>query len=256
MTHSREASPCWLNPESQTIEFPDVELAMQEPDGLLAVGGALTPEWLLHAYRHGIFPWYGPGQPILWWAPNPRLVLFPGQLHVSRSLARVIKKGNFSVTLDEAFTEVITACAATRPGQSGTWITPEMHAAYVRLHRDGYAHSAECWYQGQLAGGLYGVAIGGIFFGESMFTCMTDASKVAFVVLVRQLERWGFRLIDCQVHTDHLASLGASTLPRPVFTSILEQECLKPGTVQRWVLDEDVSPLSPRSGVHSGHFQV
>jgi leucyl/phenylalanyl-tRNA--protein transferase len=256
MTHNREVSPCWLDPEKQTIEFPDVELAMQEPDGLLAVGGALSQEWLLHAYRRGIFPWYGPGQPILWWAPDPRLVLFPGRLHVSRSLAKVIRKGQYTVTLDKAFTEVITACAASRPGQSGTWITPEMHAAYVKLHHNGYAHSAECWYQGELAGGLYGVALGGIFFGESMFARMTDASKVAFVTLLRQLERWGFALIDCQVHTDHLASLGASAIPRQVFTAILEQQCQASCAPRRWVLDEDLSVLSPTSGVHSSNFQV
>ena len=244
MTHNREISPCWLDPESREIEFPDVELALQEPDGLLAVGGALSREWLLHAYRRGIFPWYGPGQPVLWWAPDPRLVLYPEQLHVSRSLARVIKKGNYTVTLDKVFTEVITACAATRPGQSGTWITPEMHAAYVGLHHDGYAHSAECWYQGRLAGGLYGVAIGGIFFGESMFARETDASKVAFVALVRQLHRWGFRLIDCQVHTDHLASLGATAIPRQAFTAILDRECHTSYAPRRWVLDEDLSLLS------------
>jgi leucyl/phenylalanyl-tRNA--protein transferase len=245
MTHNREISPCWLDPESQEIEFPDVELAMQEPNGLLAVGGALTREWLLHAYRRGIFPWYGPGQPVLWWAPDPRLVLYPEQLHVSRSLARVIKKGRYTVTLDTAFTEVITACAAARPGQSGTWITPEMHAAYVSLHHDGHAHSAECWYQGRLAGGLYGVSIGGIFFGESMFARETDASKVAFVSLVRQLGRWGFRLIDCQVHTDHLASLGATAIPRQTFTAILDRECQTPCTIRHWVLDGDLSLLSP-----------
>jgi leucyl/phenylalanyl-tRNA--protein transferase len=245
MTHNREASPCWLDPEGPLPEFPDVELAMQEPDGLLAVGGALSPEWLLQAYRHGVFPWYGPGQPILWWAPDPRLVLYPEQLHVSRSLAKVIRKGRYTVTLDAAFNEVIAACAAPRPGQSGTWITPEMHQAYVRFHHDGYAHSAECWYQGELVGGLYGVAIGGIFFGESMFARATDASKVAFVALVRQLARWGFGLIDCQVHTDHLASLGAKAIPRRVFSAILERECHTPGTVRQWMFDEDILPLSP-----------
>ena len=245
MTHNREASPCWLDPESPAPEFPDVELAMQEPDGLLAVGGALSTEWLLQAYRHGIFPWYGPGQPILWWAPDPRLVLYPDQLHVSRSLAKVIRKGRYTVTLDAAFNEVVAACAAPRPGQSGTWITPEMHEAYVRFHHEGYAHSAECWYQGELVGGLYGVAIGGIFFGESMFARATDASKVAFVALVRQLARWGFGLVDCQVHTDHLARLGATAIPRRVFTATLEQESHTPGTVRHWMFDEDILLLSP-----------
>lgn len=245
MTHNREASPCWLDPESPEIEFPDVELAMQEPDGLLAVGGALSSEWLLQAYRRGIFPWYGPGQPILWWAPDPRLVLYPEQLHVSRSLAKVIRKGRYTVTLDTAFSEVVTACAEPRPGQSGTWITPEMCEAYVRFHHQGYAHSVECWHGGQLAGGLYGVAIGGIFFGESMFARTTDASKVAFVALVRQLARWEFGLIDCQVHTDHLASLGAAAIPRQAFTAILERECHTRDTARHWLFDEDILLLSP-----------
>ncbi|MGB5177226.1 MAG: leucyl/phenylalanyl-tRNA--protein transferase [Gammaproteobacteria bacterium] len=245
MTHNHQASPRWLDPQNPVIEFPDVERAMQDPDGLLAVGGALSTEWLLHAYRRGIFPWYGPGQPILWWAPDPRLVLYPERLHVSRSLARVIRKGIYTVTLDTAFNEVVAACASPRPGQSGTWITPEMHEAYVRFHHEGYAHSAECWHEGQLVGGLYGVAIGGIFFGESMFARATDASKVAFVALVRQLARWGFRLIDCQVHTDHLASLGAVAIPRRVFTAILERECHTPGAVRHWMLDEDILFLSP-----------
>lgn len=245
MAHNREPSPCWLDPESPAAGFPDVELAMQEPDGLLAVGGALTTQWLLQAYRHGIFPWYGPGQPILWWAPDPRLVLHPEQLHVSRSLARVIRKGRYTVTLDMAFGEVIAACAAPRPGQSGTWITPEMHEAYVRFHHEGYAHSAECWLEGQLVGGLYGVAIGGVFFGESMFARASNASKVAFVALVRQLARWGFGLIDCQVHTDHLARLGAEAIPRTAFTAILEQECYMPGIDRHWTFDKDILLLSP-----------
>ena len=245
MTHNREASPRWLDPESPVIEFPDVELAMQDPDGLLAVGGALSTEWLLQAYRRGIFPWYGPGQPILWWAPDPRLVLYPEQLHVSHSLSKLIRKGRYTVTLDEAFSEVVTACAAPRPGQSGTWITPEMREAYVKFHHEGYAHSVECWYEGELVGGLYGVALGGVFFGESMFAHATDASKVAFVALVRQLARWGFWLIDCQVHTDHLASLGAMSIPRQAFTAILEREYRTPGIPRQWMLDEDILLLSP-----------
>jgi len=245
MTHNREASPCWLDPESSTIDFPDVELALHEPDGLLAVGGALSEDWLLHAYRRGIFPWYGPGQPILWWAPDPRLVLSPGQLHVSHSLAKVIRKGCYSVTLDTAFPDVIAACAKPRPGQSGTWITPEMRAAYVNLYQEGYAHSVECWYEGALAGGLYGIAIGRIFFGESMFARRSDASKVAFVALVRQLARWGFQLIDCQVHTGHLASLGATAISRQAFTAILDQECDALSAVQSWVFDGDLPLLPP-----------
>jgi leucyl/phenylalanyl-tRNA--protein transferase len=245
MTHSREASPCWLDPESPTIDFPDVELALNEPDGLLAVGGALSEQWLLQAYRRGIFPWFGPGQPILWWAPDPRLVLSPGQMHVSRSLAKVIRNGRYSVTLDTAFPDVIAACAEPRAGQSGTWITPEMRSAYIKLHHEGYAHSAECWHEGKLAGGLYGVALGRIFFGESMFARRSDASKVAFVALVGQLARWGFRLIDCQVHTGHLASLGARSISRQAFTTILDQECNASNTVQSWGLDGDLPLLPP-----------
>ncbi len=160
------------------------------------------------------------------------------------ALPRVIRKGRYTVTLDTAFSETVTACAAPRPGQSGTWITPEMHEAYVRFHREGHAHSSECWYQGELVGGLYGVAIGGVFFGESMFARASDASKVAFVALVRQLARWGFGLIDCQVHTEHLASLGAETIPRRDFTAILERECYLPDTARHWTLDEDILLLS------------
>lgn len=237
MSRNRSTTPCWLDPDAREIAFPDVELALQEPDGLLAVGGKLSTEWLLHAYRRGIFPWYGSGQPILWWAPDPRLVLFPSMLHVSRSLAKVISKGKFTVTLDAAFADVIKACAGARTSQTGTWITPEMESAYIDLHHAGHAHSVECWCNGKLAGGLYGVAIGNVFFGESMFTEVTDASKAAFVALVRQLERWGFGLIDCQVYTGHLSSLGATTVPRNKFTTILDQECPKSGRLQPWVFD-------------------
>lgn len=237
MTQSRTPTPCWLDPDAAEIVFPDVELALQEPDGLLAVGGQLSTEWILQAYRRGIFPWYGQGQPILWWAPDPRLVLFPGNLHVSRSLKKVIKRARFKVTLDTAFEAVIDACARPRPQQSGTWITPEMRSAYVDLHHAGHAHSAEAWYDDRLVGGLYGIAIGHIFFGESMFTEMSEASKTAFVTLVRQLERWGFTLVDCQVYTQHLASLGAAAIPRKQFTAILDRECWPPGHQQPWELD-------------------
>jgi len=237
MTQSRAPTPCWLDPEALDIVFPDVELALQEPDGLLAVGGKLSTEWILQAYRRGIFPWYGQGQPILWWAPDPRLVLFPENLRVSRSLKKTLKKGLFTVTLDKAFEAVIDACARPRPAQSGTWITPEMRSAYVDLHNAGHAHSVESWYDGTLVGGLYGIAVGHVFFGESMFTEMSDASKAAFVVLVRQLQRWGFTLIDCQVYTQHLASLGAATIPRKEFTAILDRECWPPGHNKPWTFD-------------------
>jgi leucyl/phenylalanyl-tRNA--protein transferase len=240
MTQTQGPAPCWLEPDDPELWFPNVELALQEPDGLLAVGGDLSEDRLLLAYRSGIFPWYGPGQPILWWSPDPRLVLFPGRLRVARSLAKTIRKGTFSITIDQAFDAVISACAEPRPGQAGTWITQEMMAAYRELHAAGYAHSVECWREGKLAGGLYGVAIGRAFFGESMFARTTDASKVAFVGLVRQLSRWGFPLIDCQVHTAHLASLGAEMIPRREFTRILEHACQQPEPNTPWRIDRDI----------------
>ncbi|HSG10133.1 MAG TPA: leucyl/phenylalanyl-tRNA--protein transferase [Gammaproteobacteria bacterium] len=224
MTRNQGPAPYWIDPDSPEIFFPDVETALREPDGLLAVGGDLKPERLLLAYRNGIFPWFGPDQPILWWAPDPRLVLFPEQLKISRSLSRTLRKQRFIVTFDTAFAQVVHACAAPRPGQAGTWITPEMQSAYRRMHELGHAHSVECWQHGELVGGLYGIAIGHVFFGESMFTRVADASKVGFVTLVQQLQASGYRLIDCQVHTDHLESLGAMMIPRPDFTRLLASE--------------------------------
>jgi leucyl/phenylalanyl-tRNA--protein transferase len=236
MAQNQGPAPYWIDPDSPDIYFPDVEHALLEPDGLLAVGGDLEPERLLYAYRNGIFPWYGPDQPILWWSPDPRLVLFPGQLHISRSLARTLRRRHFTVTLDTAFEQVISECAAPRPGQAGTWITPEMQAAYIRMHKLGHAHSVECWQQGRLVGGLYGLAMGRVFFGESMFTRVANASKVGFVTLVRQLQRWDYRLIDCQVHTGHLESLGADMIPRREFTRLLERETWQSDNTP-WVLD-------------------
>lgn len=224
MTRNQGPAPYWIDPDSPEIFFPDVETALREPDGLLAVGGDLKPERLLLAYRNGIFPWFGPDQPILWWAPDPRLVLFPEQLRISRSLSRTLRKQRFTVTFDTAFAQVVDECAAPRPGQAGTWITPEMQSAYRRMHELGHAHSVECWQHGELVGGLYGIAIGHVFFGESMFTRVADASKVGFVTLVQQLQASGYRLIDCQVHTDHLESLGAMMIPRPDFTRLLARE--------------------------------
>lgn len=242
MTGSHGRAPFWIDPDAAEIEFPDVELAMREPDGLLAVGANLEVDTLLRAYRRGIFPWYGPGQPVMWWAPDPRLVLFPDELRVSRSLAKTLRQGKFTVTLDTAFRAVIDGCAAPRGSQSGTWITPQMAAAYSALHAAGHAHSAECWYRGELAGGLYGVAIGQVFFGESMFARVSDASKVAFVTLVRQLQRRGFQLIDCQVYTPHLASLGARPVPRREFTRLLARACDAAALPSPWVLDPDPGP--------------
>lgn len=233
------SAPYWLNPRDPD-DFPDVELALRDPDGLLAVGGDLTVPRLLAAYRRGIFPWYSEEQPILWWSPDPRSVLFPHKLHVSRSLRRTLRQGRFEVTLDREFAAVIQACSEPRPGQPGTWITDEMQEAYLRLHEAGHAHSVETWQGGSLVGGLYGVAIGRVFFGESMFNRISDASKVAFVYLVRHLQQHHFELIDCQIRTPHLDSLGAELIPRQRFTELLERYCKEPGIAGPWRLDSRI----------------
>lgn len=229
-------APFWLDPRDESGAFPHPTLALTEPNGLLAIGGNLAPRRLLAAYRLGIFPWYSTGQPVLWWTPNPRAVLFPGELHVPRSLAKRLRRGDYQVTADTAFAAVVDACAEPRSDQDGTWITGEMQAAYCELYRRGYAHSVESWYDGELVGGLYGVALGGVFFGESMFTRRSDASKVAFVRLVRQLAAWGFGLIDCQMYSHHLARFGAVEIPRARFMALLDRHCerpeLAPGTWQ------------------------
>lgn len=203
------------------IGFPDVSLAETEPNGLLAVGGDLSQERLLQAYRHGIFPWYSAGQPILWWSPAPRMVLYPAEFHVSRSLRRSLRKGGYEVSVNLAFEQVIRACALPRDHQ-GTWLLDEMIASYIALHRSGYAHSVEVWRGNELAGGLYGVAMGRIFFGESMFSRHTDASKVAMALLTEIATQHPFHLIDCQVYTGHLASLGAREVSREVFQQTIE----------------------------------
>jgi leucyl/phenylalanyl-tRNA--protein transferase len=205
----------WLGADTS---FPPLESALKEPNGLLAVGGDLAPRRLLAAYRRGIFPWYSEGDPILWWSPDPRMVLVPTELRITRSLAKTLRNAAYEVRFDTAFDDVMRGCAAPRAGQPGTWITAEMRAAYNRLHELGYAHCAETWIEGALAGGLYGVAIGRMFYGESMFTRRRDASKIAFVHLVRHLRAEGFGLIDCQMHTEHLASLGAREVPRKEFS--------------------------------------
>jgi len=207
---------------TEAIVFPPVHYA--EPDGLLAVGGDLSPERLLLAYEEGIFPWYSEGYPILWWSPDPRLVLFPNELKVTRSLGRVLRKKRFQVTLDRAFADVMAKCAGVRRRhEEGTWIVPEMVEAYHRLHIMGHAHSVESWCDGKLVGGLYGVSLGGVFFGESMFTEMTDASKVAFVHLVALLQRRSFLMIDCQITTSHLQRFGAREISRREFISRLDE---------------------------------
>ncbi|HOB61378.1 MAG TPA: leucyl/phenylalanyl-tRNA--protein transferase [Candidatus Competibacteraceae bacterium] len=230
----------WLDPRDDNQPFPSPDRALTDPDGLLAAGGSLSPRRLLRAYRLGIFPWYSTGQPILWWSPDPRLVLFPECVNVSRSLRKTLRKGAFAITADTVFEQIITACAGPRDGDPGTWITPEMHRAYCRLHRLGHAHSVEVWRQGKLVGGLYGVAVGRVFFGESMFHWVSDASKVALVALAQQLRRWEFAVIDCQVRTEHLASLGAVDIARPTFLQLLDRYCALPGHDGAWRLDPDL----------------
>ncbi len=217
--------------------FPEPDLA--EPEGLLAVGGDLSPERLLQAYAVGIFPWFSEGSPILWWSPDPRLVLDPGWLHVPRSLTRTLKRGRYEVRADTAFSQVIRRCAeAARPSQDGTWITEEMVVAYEGLHRLGFAHSFEAWEGEVLAGGLYGVSLGAAFFGESMFADRPDASKVAFVQAVGWLAGRGIGLVDCQVHTEHLARFGAREIPRRAFLARLAGALERPTLRGPWVLCE------------------
>ncbi len=208
--------------------FPDPAYAEQEPDGLLAVGGDLTPTRLLNAYRRGIFPWFGEHDPILWWSPDPRMVLFPSRLKVSRSLGKTLRRRKFTVTFDLAFAHVIRACAAPRKDQPDTWISEEMILAYEQLHHQGVAHSAEAWQGDELAGGLYGIALGRIFFGESMFSDVSDASKVAFVGLVDRLQQSRYELIDCQVYTQHLETLGAELIPRSRFQDLIDAAIERP----------------------------
>jgi leucyl/phenylalanyl-tRNA--protein transferase len=227
-----------LPPGSRDLRFPPAHLA--SPEGLLAVGGDLRAERLIEAYRHGIFPWYNEGQPILWWSPDPRAVLFPGKLKISRSLRKTLRSGKFTVTLDTRFREVVQACAAPRgrSPEGGTWITPEMLEAYVRLHEQGLAHSVETWLHGELVGGLYGVALGAAFFGESMFSRVSDASKVALARLVGQLTAWDFRIIDCQLPSPHLSSLGAELIPRREFMANLDEALKMPDRRGTWQFDE------------------
>ncbi len=210
--------------EHNSLEFPDTEQALSYPNGLLAVGGDLSTRRLLSAYRRGIFPWYEDPQPILWWSPDPRSVLFPEEINISRSLAKTLRRDRFRITTDRAFHRVLSGCAAPRARERGTWITNNMARAYMELHRSGYAHSVEVWdEQDQLQGGLYGVAMGSVFFGESMFSRSSDASKVALVALTRVMGRHGFKVIDCQVESDHLNSMGARNIPRVDFEDYLPQ---------------------------------
>lgn len=225
--------------------FPPLEAALTEPDGLLAAGGDLSPERLLAAYRLGIFPWYSVGDPILWWSPDPRMVLYPEELKITRSLAKTLRKTDYEVRLDTAFAEVIQACAnKPRATQSGTWITEEMQSAYLALHRLGHAHCVETWIDDRLAGGLYGIAIGRVFYGESMFSDARDASKISLAHLCAYLKRAGFGIIDCQMETAHLASLGARPMRRGDFAARLDDLCQHGDGPGQW----------PRDGI-AGYFR-
>ncbi len=225
----------WL-PEAPV--FPPLSTALSEPNGLLAAGGDLSPERILAAYRQGIFPWFAAGDPILWWSPDPRMVLFPAELRISRSLTKVLRNQDYDVRLDTDFAAVIGTCASTpRDGQPGTWITAEMQVAYHRLHELGYAHSVETWMNGKLAGGLYGLALGRAFYGESMFSRRRDASKIALTHLCEHLRRHEFGIIDCQMETSHLASLGARPIPRRDFIAQLDRLTVSGCQPGRWPAD-------------------
>jgi len=238
----------WLQGDAP---FPPLGSALKHPNGLLAAGADLSPQRLLAAYRQGIFPWYSENEPILWWSPDPRMVLIPSELKISRSLAKTLRNRGHEIRFDSAFEAVMQGCAtrgaaaAQSTAASGTWITAEMRAAYLRLHELGYAHSAETWIEGELAGGLYGVAIGRMFYGESMFTRVRDASKLAMVHLVRRLQRQGCGMIDCQMHTAHLASLGARAIARSEFSRRLQELVDYAATPTRWNAPE------PDSDVHA-----
>lgn len=214
--------------------FPPLDQALEEPNGLLAAGADLQSERLLYAYRSGIFPWYNEGEPILWWSPSPRCLLHPAEAHCSKSLDKLLRRKTFSLSCDQAFEQVIRACAASQPGREQTWINEDMLRAYCELHRQGHAHSIEVWQHGNLVGGLYGLAIGGAFFGESMFSRVSNASKAAFISLCRHLDKLNFSLVDCQVSNEHLFSLGAYELEREHFIERLEQALNRKTQWQGW----------------------
>lgn len=217
------------------LSFPPVSQALLSPNGLLAAGGDLSPARLLEAYRHGIFPWFSHGEPILWWSPDPRMVLFPQEFRISHSLRKTLRKGAYEVRADTAFEAVMRECSAPREGPGGgTWIVEEMIEAYCELHRLGHAHSVEVWMDGELAGGLYGVALGRMFWGESMFSRRSDGSKIALAHLAAQLGKWDFGLIDCQMHTPHLASLGARAIRREEFVAQVQRLAALPGIAVPW----------------------
>ncbi len=224
----------WLTSADPPDSFPPIDAALIEPEGLLAAGGDLSSERLVQAYRRGIFPWYEDGQPILWWSPDPRCVLFPAEFHLARRLQRDMEKSSASITINQSFEEVVVACAAPRPSQQGTWITDEMIEAYGALHRQGWAHSLEVRDRGELIGGIYGIAIGRVFFGESMFSAGANGSKFALFALSRLLDDAGFALIDCQVVSAHLLTLGAKTIARSEFANVLAESCDPPSPYSDW----------------------
>ncbi len=231
----------WIEPGAPPV-FPPAEHALDKPNGLLAAGGDLSRERLLAAYARGIFPWYSVGEPILWWTPDPRCVLFPSEIHVPRRTARRMRQSRDELSFDRAFDEVIQACAAPRAGQGGTWLLPEMRAAYCDLHAAGHAHSIELYQGNRLVGGLYGVCLGRMFFGESMFSRVPDASKIVLIQLARQLQRWEFSLIDCQVSSPHVLRMGARELPRHGFLQHLHSALQQPApSVGPWTLDRDLA---------------
>jgi len=239
------STPRWLAVTDAPDAFPPPAEALTEPNGLLAMGGDLSPQRLLAAYPLGIFPWYEPGQPILWWSPDPRAVLWPENLHVSRRLQRTRRRSKLSLTCDQAFSTVVQCCAEPRRYAEGTWITGEMSAAYSTLHQLGWAHSFEAWQEDELVGGLYGVAIGRVFFGESMFSRVTDASKIALISAVDYLRTRDFALLDCQIWSSHLQTLGATTLPRAEFLRQLDDLCRPPGSPGSWTHDFEVFSGDP-----------
>ena len=224
----------WLTTDDPPDAFPPVESALREPDGLLAAGGDLSTGRLLEAYRHGIFPWYDDGQPVLWWSPDPRCVFSRGDLHLARRLKRELRRSTAEVRFNTAFVEVIRACAGPRRYEQGTWITSDMITAYERLHRDGWAHSIEVWQDDTLIGGLYGVVIGRALFGESMFSHRSNASKIALLMLDRMLVDGRLGIIDCQMQSSHLSSMGASVIPRRRFVGILDSLCEPPIPFEKW----------------------
>lgn len=224
----------WISSDDPPDAFPDIESAFDNPDGLLAAGGDLSAERLLYAYRHGIFPWYDSGQPILWWSPDPRCVIWPREFHVSRRLYRSLLQSKFEVTFNRAFGDVIAACAQPRSGQQGTWITDDMADAYTGLHMQGWAHSIEILLDSRLVGGLYGLSIGRAFFGESMFSRETNASKAAMIALCQQMKLHDFEILDCQVESPHLLSLGASLMPRRQFATVLRRACKAGPQFREW----------------------